>query len=812
MQTSENIRPDRANQGVNGASRTSFGPVVAYQNFDHVYLFQTPLATLQLSFVDAHVVRLRVHGETRPVLDTTAAIVERGQPWPVHFSETNTVYRLEAEFVQVVISKETAHIQVARQGQLQGFELIGLTRGENETVCDLAASVEDRYYGLGEKTGFLDKSGERVRMWNSDVYAPHNPETDALYVSVPFLIHRRGNLFQGVFLDNPGETAFDMRRENDTYQVTAATGDIDFYIFSFPTMKEVVSRYTQLTGRLALPPLWALGYHQSRYSYMNEREVRQLAEEFRTRDIPCDAIHFDIHYMNGYRVFTFDDERFPDPGELIRELATNGFHVVPIVDPGVKRDDTYGIFQAGSAMDAFCKLPSGDVFTGDVWPGESVFPDFTEMQVRNWWAASHQFYTDLGVRGIWNDMNEPAIFNETKTMDVSVVHGNDGVPKSHGELHNLYGLLMSQATYEGLKRLVPNERPFVLTRSGYAGIGRFAAVWTGDNRSFWEHMAMAIPMVLNMGLTGIPFAGPDVGGFAHDASGQLLARWTQMGAFFPYFRNHSEMASVRQEPWAFGAEIEEICRTYIRLRYAYLPHLYNLFHEATQTGLPVLRPLVLEYPEDTSVVNLSDAFLVGEDLLVAPILQPDATKRLVYLPGDEWIDYWTGEVFAGSQYIIADAPLNRLPLYVRRRGILARHDVGTHADFTRVETLAFDVYGIGERTSYELYEDDGVSYAYELGQFNRYHLRVEASATGAIVSGRYLHQGYDVAYRRREICLKSLSGLLVSTFDTVDVIGFDRLTEREFPSADRGWTLDEWGCLRIRIPVSEAAFTIHISR
>ncbi|GMA57445.1 hypothetical protein GCM10025858_19480 [Alicyclobacillus sacchari] len=354
-------------------------------------------------------------------------------------------------------------------------------------------------------------------MWNSDVYAPHVPEMETLYVSIPFVIRFDEGGASGLFLDNPGKTKFDFRTRFPAYEVSAATGGFDCYLIAGPTLKDVISAYTRLTGRMPMPPRWALGYHQSRYSYETQEEVLALARTFQDKDIPLDAIYLDIHYMDGYRVFTFDRNRFPCPQQMCDELRDMGVRVVTIVDPGVKQDPEYRVYRDGIANDVFCKSVEGDLFIGDVWPGASAFPDFTDDRV-GWWADQHDFYLQQGIRGIWNDMNEPAVFNETKTMDVGVLHRNNGHPRTHRELHNLYGMLMSKATYEGLAEKLGGERPFILTRAGYSGVQRYAAVWTGDNRSFWEHMAMAIPMVLNMGLSGIAFGGPDVGGFAHHAT------------------------------------------------------------------------------------------------------------------------------------------------------------------------------------------------------------------------------------------------------------------------------------------------------
>jgi alpha-glucosidase len=586
-------------------------------------------------------------------------------------------------------------------------------RGSKEIICYKRMDENDHFYGFGEKTGFLDKKGEKMVMWNSDVYAPHNPETDSLYESIPYFMTLRKGRAHGVFFDNTFKSAFDLRSDESAYSFMAEGGQLDYYVMAGPSPKEVLEQYTYLTGKAPIPPKWAIGYHQSRYSYETEEEVRSLVHYFKEKEIPLDVVYLDIHYMDGYRVFTFDPERFPNPKQLIDDLRKEGIRIVPIVDPGVKEDAEYKAYQDGIQGDYFCKYIEGQIYYGDVWPGNSAFPDFTDERVREWWGENHRFYTDLGIEGIWNDMNEPAVFNETKTMDLKVMHKNDGDPKTHRELHNLYGLRMGESTYEGLKKQLSGKRPFLLTRAGYSGVQRYAAVWTGDNRSFWEHLQMSLPMVMNLGLSGIPFSGPDVGGFAHDSNGELLARWTQVGAFTPYFRNHSALGFVRQEPWSFGEKYEAIVKKYIDLRYQWLPFLYTLFAEAYHTGTPIVRPLLLHYPMDEKTYQISDQFMVGDNVIVAPIMEPGGTHRAVYLPEGKWVDYWTNEVIEGSKYHLIEAPLDVLPMFIKIGSMVVLGLVRQSTEAPDQERIVH-LYAQEETTSiYSLYDDDGKTFDYE---------------------------------------------------------------------------------------------------
>ena len=603
---------------------------------------------------------------------------------------------------------------------------------QDEVKAWKSLAEQERFYGLGEKTGFLDKRGKEYEMWNTDTFNPHVTETDPLYQSIPFLIGFKQGQAYGIYFDNSYKSYFDLGKGGkDYYSFSAEGGKLDYYFINGPSLKEVVSAYTDITGQMPLPPKWALGYHQSRYSYNPEEEVKELVQKFRTKDIPCDVIHLDIHYMNQYRVFTWNENEFPNPKEMLTELAESGFKVVNIIDPGVKKDPDYEIYQQGVKNDYFCKYLDGKQFIGSVWPGECAFPDFSQAEVRKWWGDCHQPLLEQGVKGIWNDMNEPAIFRDylkDPTMDLAIVHNNDGDFASHKKFHNLYGLLEGQATYQGLKRNLDNERPFVLTRAGFAGIQRYAAVWTGDNRSFWEHLHLTMPMLMNMGLSGISFAGSDVGGFAYDSNGELLTRWTQLGTFMPFFRNHSAINTLYQEPWQFGAEYEAVIRKYIKLRYRFLNHLYNLFYQCTKTGLPVMRPLVMEFPEDEQTYNLSDQFMVGDSILVAPVYRPDSRKRLVYLPEGEWYDFWTQKKYQGGQSIIADAPLAKLPIFVKAGSIIALTNAMNYVGEQEIEALELNFYLTKqiENGSYTIYEDDGSSFDYQSGEYNlceiTYHL------------------------------------------------------------------------------------------
>ncbi|GAB6098495.1 glycoside hydrolase family 31 protein [Halanaerocella petrolearia] len=691
-------------------------------NYLHLNLTE---GAITLEFITSNIVRVVTSQEDKVDLSTTSALVEHNLVYnDFTVEEKEGLLEVKTDTLKLKIDTENFGISFYDLDDNlihQDYNEKALGWSGDEVRAWKELKPKERFYGLGEKTGWLDKQGGEYTMWNHDTFDPHVEDTDPLYQSIPFLIGFKEDTSYGIYFDNTYKSHFDLGTTGkDYYSFWAEGGKMDYYFINGPELKAVISDYTELTGKMPLPPKWALGYHQSRYSYYPETKVRDLAETFREKEIPCDAIHFDIHYMDDYKIFTWDRDRFPNPEQMLGDLGEDGFKPITIIDPGVKTDPNYDLYQEGIENDYFCKYLNGEYYTGEVWPGECVFPDFTQQEVRDWWGDLHQKLVDQGVKGIWNDMNEPAVFNKTDTMDVDVVHQNDGDLGTHAEFHNLYGFLEDQGVYEGLKKHLPDERPFVLTRAGFAGIQRYSAVWTGDNRSFWEHLKLAMPMLMNLGLSGVPFSGTDVGGFTGDSNGDLLARWTQLGTFMPFFRNHCEIRAIDQEPWAFDEEHEEIITKYIELRYKFLTHIYNLFYKASQNGLPVMRPLVLEYPTDEETYNLSDQFMVGDSIMAAPVHEPDRDKRMIYLPAGTWYDFWTGEEYEGGQHLIVDAPLDTLPLYVKAGSILPLAPVMNYVGEEEIEELDVNIYLDKEVTeeSYELYNDDGLSFAYQEGEYS----------------------------------------------------------------------------------------------
>lgn len=600
---------------------------------------------------------------------------------------------------------------------------------------------DEAFYGLGDKTGFMDKRGYEYEMWNTDEPAPQIDSFKALYKSIPFFITLRKDGVFGLFFDNPYRSAFDMGKESDDYYFYGVQqGNLDYYLIAGDSMPEIVTGYTYLTGTAPLPQKWTLGYHQCRWGYRTEEEVRSIAGNMRKYGIPCDVIHLDIDYMEDYKVFTWNSnkDRYTDPEKMIEDLKEDGFKIVTIIDPGVKLEEGYEVYDTGVKNGYFATTPEGEIYVNAVWPGDAVYPDFGRKEVRDWWGDNQQFLLDKGVRGVWNDMNEPASFRGELPLDV--VFTDEDEKADHARMHNLYGHNMAKATYEGLKAR-DGRRPFVITRACYAGTQKYSTGWTGDNHSIWAHLQMAIPQLCNMGLSGMPFVGTDVGGFGSDTTRELLCRWVQVGAFSPLFRNHSAVGTRTQEPWQFDKEAQDVYRKAVELRYHLIPYYYDLFFQEEKTGLPIMRPLVLHYEQDETVRSLNSEFLAGENLLAAPVINQGETKKMVYLPEGEWYDYWTGEKLSGSQWILRDAPLDTCPLYAKAGTVLPvwpkQQYIGEKDTDTVLRLEIFPGQG-----SWDHIQDNGEDFAYRDGAYNCYHCELD----GTKLTVSCVHAGYDKAY------------------------------------------------------------------
>ncbi len=573
----------------------------------------------------------------------------------------------------------------------------------------------ERFIGLGEKTGDLDRKGSGYTNWNTDAYG-YSTGQDPIYSTIPFYIGIHHGLNYGIFLDNTYQSDFNFGASNDRFSSFGAQGgEMNYYFIYHKRLADIITSYTALTGRMPMPPLWSLGYQQNRYTYYPDTEVLRIAQTLREKKIPADGITLDIHYMDQYKLFTWDNKRFPDPVAMNKKLSDMGFTTTVIVDPGIKVEKGYGAYESGVKENIFIKYPDNSNYAGQVWPGWCNFPDFTSEKGRAWWRNQVKFFANNGVSGIWNDMNEIATWGNK--MPANVLFNYDGAIASHRQAHNVYGMQMARSSYEGAKESM-NKRPFILTRAGYAGLQRYTAIWTGDNRPEEDHMLLGVRLLNSLGVSGMPFAGMDIGGFIGTPSNSLFARWIQIGAFNPYFRNHAAVNTQSSEPWTHGEEVLEISRNYINLRYKLMPYLYSTFFEATQNGLPVMRTLAIDYTFDANVfyTQFQNQYLFGKAFMVLPF---ESTKEFgkAYFPKGLWYDLYTDEEQDGGTEKILSLSKNKLPVYVKESSIVPMQSLVQSTQEKPTDTLVIHVYKGNIKNSFVYYEDDGQSYNYEKGEF-----------------------------------------------------------------------------------------------
>ncbi len=661
-------------------------------------------------------------------------------------SEDKNAYSIRTNSLTCHIAKENLELTFSdANGKILNADKEGysakttILKGVDKVRVSKKAPKGECFMGLGDKSGKSNLRGQKLMNWNTDSFA-YGHDTDPLYRTIPFYYGLNDGEAYGIFFDNSYRTHFDFdSEENGTCHFYADGGEMNYYFFYGPTCTEVAQAYTQLTGTPELPPMWSLGFHQCRWSYYPEKVVRDLASEFRTRNIPCDAIYLDIDYMDEYRCFTWNYKHFPNPKKLIQDLNEDGFKTVVMIDPGIKVDDNYFVFADGQENDVFCKRPDGDLMTGPVWPPACAFPDYTKEAVREWWGPLYKgLYSEQGVSGFWNDMNEPAVFEvDSKTFPENVRHDYDGHPCSHAKAHNIYGMQMARATYQGLKNLKEDTRPFVLTRATYSGGQRFSSVWTGDNIASWEHLQIANLQCQRLSISGFSFTGTDIGGFVGIPTGELMVRWLQLGVFHPLFRVHSmgnnedgatsvdeevvkeseKKKKIDQEPWAFGTTYTEQSKAAIEWRYQLLPYLYNAFWEYTQTGKPMINPVSFIYQNDPKTYQEERDFIFGEHLLVSPVIEEGITEQKIYLPKGDWYELKTGKLFTGEQTITRKISLDYIPTFIKAGAVLPLYPVRQNTSESVDELTLKVFYNKGNLTS-QLYEDQGEGYQYEENNFS----------------------------------------------------------------------------------------------
>jgi alpha-glucosidase len=661
------------------------------------------------------------------------------------FKTAAMTVRVERSPLRLVVSDMAGHV-ISADAPTGALDQVGGGFMLHKTL-----TPREHIFGLGDKTGPLDRRGEAFTLWNTDAYR-FQESTDPIYKSIPFFVSAGGaGGSYGVLLDNTWRSWFDFGKQDpQTLSYGSSAGPIDYYLIYGPSVHRVVERYTDLTGKPPLVPAWALGFQQSRYSYMSAAEVHGIADRLRAEHIPADVIWLDIDFQDRNRPFTTNAVTFPDLPALAKGLAQQGLHLVAITDLHIAAapNQGYAPYDSGIAGDHFLKRADGALYVGQVWPGPSVFPDFTRPETRAWWGSLYRDFTAAGIAGFWNDMNEPSIFETpTQTMPLDTQHriaepGFAPRAATHAEIHNVYGMLNSRATFEGQRQLKPEERPFVMTRATYAGGQRYATTWTGDNSSTWNHLKLSIPMLLNLGMSGFAYSGADVGGFIGAPSPELMTKWIEIAAFTPIFRAHSEKGTPHKELWVDGPEQLAVRRKFIEQRYRLMPYLSALADENARTGAPLMRPLFYDFPDALDMpCEQPTAFMLGERLLIAPpptLESPQAYT--VCLPAGRWYDYWTGDPVAAQSAAVAAATpavqsisitpaLERLPVFVRAGAILPGQALVQSTSEPPTGPLSLDVYP-GEDCRGTIYADDGHTMAYSRQGYLRQQVRCVQTATG----------------------------------------------------------------------------------
>jgi len=724
--------------------------------------------SLELTIVRDSVLRFRYLTEANTEADFSYGISKNAITGygNLEIEETNDSYVITTEKVICHIEKEDLRVSLydALDNTLIMQDELGFhweesyQYGGNIVKMSKKSHDGEAYYGLGDKPSHLNLKGKRFQNWVTDSYA-YGKETDPIYKAIPFYTGLHHGKAYGIFFDNTFRSFFDFSSERKNVTSFWAQGGVmDYYFFYGPSMLNVVEKYTDLTGKpLQLPPLWALGYHQCKWSYYPESKVKEITSKFRELQIPCDAIYLDIDYMDDFKCFTWNKEYFPDPKKMVKELSDDGFKTVVIIDPGIKVQPGYDVFDEGLDKDYFCKRADGPYMKGKVWPGECYFPDFTKPEVRDWWAGLFkELIEDIGVKGVWNDMNEPAVMEvPNKTFPDDVRHDYDGQPCSHRKAHNVYGMQMARATYQGLKKFGHPKRPFVITRAAYSGTQRYTSSWTGDNVATWEHLWIANVQAQRMALSGFSFAGSDIGGFAEQPNGELYARWIQLGIFHPFCRTHSSGDHGEQEPWMFGDEITGIVKKFIELRYKLLPYLYTSFWNYLNEGTPMLKSLVLYDQEDAQTHHRTDEFIFGKQILVCPILEPNSKGRRMYIPRGNWFNFWDHTLVEGGKEAWVDADLDSLPVFIKEGAIIPKFPVQQYVGEIELTEMELDVYfKHGKEKSY-LYEDDQDGYNYTKGMYNYRNFKLKGNEKELIIQ-QHIRGEFDTTYKTFKMTLIGL--------------------------------------------------------
>ena len=695
---------------------------------DHAIFTSENNTMLRIEVITDHVFRFRYTAKGYFEKDFSYAMDENHRTGFTHFiiKEKAKAFELSTPKMTCLIQKENMKVSIfGEDGKLLNEDEKGfhweenLQQGGNIVKMSKKSITGEYYYGLGDKASNLNLRDRRFQNWGTDEYG-FAKDADPLYRNIPFYygLHKEGAY--GIFFDNSFRTFFDFAKERkSTTSFWAEGGEMNYYFICGSSLMNIAQRYVRLTGKPELPPLWSLGYHQCKWSYDKEEEVTRITSKMRELKIPCDAIYLDIDYMDGFRCFTWSKENFPQPKKMVQDLKEQGFKTVAIIDPGIKVDMDYEVCKEGFEKGYFCTFADGPLYKGKVWPGDCYFPDFTNPEVREWWAGLFKgLIADVGLAGIWNDMNEPAIMEvPTKTFPLEIRHDYDGNSCSHRKAHNVYGMQMSRASLNGVKKFAYPNRPFLITRSTYSGGQRYSSVWTGDNIATWEHLWVANVQCQRLSISGFSFVGTDIGGFTEHPSMELFVRWMQLAVFHPLMRTHSSGDHGEQEPWSFGEEATDLARKAIEMRYEMLPYHYTAFYQYVNDGTPMIRPLAFYDDQDPNTWYRQDEFIFGDNLLVCPVLEPNRNGRRAYIPRGQWYHYFTDEKFEGGKEYFIETPMDQIPIFAKAGSIIPHYPVQQYVGEKQLEQIDLHVYkGEGSFESF-MFEDKGDGYGYQQNNY-----------------------------------------------------------------------------------------------
>lgn len=687
------------------------------------YEFELDNAFARITAYNATTVRIRI-SKQKFTEDFSFAVDSLGAKGKIiNTNNSGSAHYFFTDSLRIFVEGNPFRINILTskdQSILNDDAALGVSWFGNQVSCYKQLHKDEKFIGLGEKTGSINRRENYYYHWNSDVpgYALNQ---DPLYSTIPFFIGIHDSLAYGIFFDNTHKSYFNFGggADEDIFHFGADDGEMNYYFFGGSSVQQIIKDYTELTGRTPMPPMWSLGFQQSRWGYNSQQQLLDIAKTFRDKKLPADVIVSDIPYMDNYKVFTWNPKGFPDPKTMMQQMKQMGFDMVTIIDPGIKIEKGYRTYEEGVKEDLFAKYPGGNFYVGHVWPGRCHFPDFTKTNTRQWWAQNFkESLVDIGVKGFWNDMNEPAAWG--REFPNVIEFGEGKSKKTLFTVKNAYGLLMSKATYEGTRSLMKGQRPFVLTRAAYAGVQKYSAMWTGDNVSSDEHMLLGFRLLNSMGVSGVPYVGMDIGGFMGNPSPELFTRWLSLAVYSPLFRNHTHIGYNYREPWQFGEYNTDRFRKILEQRYKLLPYLYSSFYEAHTTGMPINRMLPIQYTFDEDVYNskYENEFLFGENMLVCPVASNQNTIE-VYLPGKgtKWYRMSDDKVYEGGQSYLVAAPLDDLPVFIKEGAVIPMQSVVQNTKEKGDGVLTIHVWKGSHRTIFNYYEDDGVTYEYEDHKF-----------------------------------------------------------------------------------------------